>query len=233
VSLGRARRYSWLWFDADGTLFDFESAEATALERALVAVGASFESRHLAAYRQINGELWQALERHEISPAVLPLRRFERLAEALALACRPAELSAAYIDQLAQRGELIDGAHEMVAALAGSHRIALVTNGLRTVQYRRLASSSIQPFISAVIVSEEVGAAKPKGEFFAAAFARTGDPPKGDVLVIGDSLSSDIQGGADYGLDTCWFNPAGLDRPPGLAITYEIARLGELRDLIG
>lgn len=226
------RHYPWLWFDADGTLFDFESAEAMALERALLGVGATFESGHLAAYRRINGELWQALERHEITSAVLPVRRFERLAEALALACPPAELSAAYIDQLAQRGELIDGAFDLVAALAGSHRIALVTNGLRAVQYRRLASSRLQPFVSAVIVSEEVGAAKPKGEFFAAAFARTGEPPKGDVLLIGDSLSSDIQGGADYGLDTCWFNPAGLERPPGLAITYEIARLEELRDRI-
>jgi YjjG family noncanonical pyrimidine nucleotidase len=226
------RHYPWLWFDADGTLFDFESAEALALERALLGVGATFESGHLAAYRRINSELWQALERHEISPAVLPVRRFELLAEALALACPPAELSAAYIDHLAQRGELIDGAFDLVAALAASHRIALVTNGLRAVQYRRLANSRLQPFVSAVIVSEEVGAAKPKGEFFAAAFARTGEPPKGDVLLIGDSLSSDIQGGADYGLDTCWFNPAGLERPPSLAITYEITRLEELRDRI-
>jgi len=227
------RHYPWLWFDADGTLFDFESAEAVALERALAVVGASYESGHLAAYRRINGELWQALERHEVTPAVLPVRRFERLAEALALACRPAELSAAYIDQLAQRGELIDGARELVAALAASHRIALVTNGLQAVQYRRLATSGLQPFVAAMIVSEEVGAAKPKGEFFAAAFARTGNPPKSDVLVIGDSLSSDIQGGADYGLDTCWFNPAGSARPPDLAITYEIARLEELTDRIG
>jgi YjjG family noncanonical pyrimidine nucleotidase len=227
------RHYPWLWFDVDGTLFDFESAEAAALERALDAVGAKFESRHLAAYRQINGELWQALERHEITPAVLPLRRFELLAETVALACRPAELSAAYIDQLAQRGELIDGAFELVAALAGSHRIALVTNGLQAVQHRRLARSRLQPFVASLIVSEEVGAAKPKGDFFAAAFARTGNPPKADVLVIGDSLSSDIQGGVDYGLDTCWFNPAGLARPPGLAITYEIARLEELKDRIG
>jgi len=227
------RHYPWLWFDADGTLFDFESAEAAALERALGAVGAGFEAAHLTAYRRINGELWQALERHEITPAILPLRRFEHLAEALGLGCAPAELSAAYIDQLAQRGELIDGALDVVQSLAAGHRLALVTNGLRAVQYRRLASSPIQPYISAVIVSEEVGAAKPNAEFFAAAFARTGDPPRRDVLVIGDSLSSDIRGGAAYGLDTCWYNPFGQPRPEDLAITYEIPRLADLLDRLG
>ena len=80
--------------------------------------------------------------------------------------------------------------------------------------------STIHPFITELIISEEVGAAKPHPAFFDAAFARTGNPPKSDVLIIGDSLTSDMQGGVDYGIDTCWYNPAGEVKPEGFTITY-------------
>jgi YjjG family noncanonical pyrimidine nucleotidase len=227
------KHYPWLWFDADGTLFDFDRAESLALRQAFESLNLAFGDEYLDVYRRINGQLWQALERREITPGALQVRRFELLIEALHLACPPSELSAAYVERLALCVDLIDGAYEVLQALQGTHRIAIVTNGLQAVQRGRLAHSAIRAFISELIISEEVGAAKPKPAFFEAAFARLGHPARSEVLLIGDSLSSDIQGGADYGLDTCWFNPAAEPRPEDLPITYEIRRLRELLELLG
>jgi 2-haloacid dehalogenase len=227
------KHYPWLWFDADGTLFDYNRAEGIALEQTFHSIGIPFDDEYLDVYRRINQGLWQALERREITPAVLPVRRFELLREALQLDYSPIRMSAAYLEHLALRTELIDGAYEVLHALHTTCRIAVVTNGLQDVQRRRLAHSEIRDFISELIISEEVGAAKPEPAFFATAFARLGSPAKSEVLLIGDSLSSDIQGGADYGLDTCWYNPSGEPRPGALPITYEIAHLRDLLELLG
>jgi 2-haloacid dehalogenase len=223
------KHYPWLWFDADGTLFDYDRAEKTALQRAFQSVNTPYESEYLRVYRRINQQLWQALERQEITPAILQVRRFELLQEALQLTGSPTHMSSAYLEQLALCADLIDGAEEVLRALRATCQLAIVTNGLQAVQRSRLARSRIQDYITELVISEEVGAAKPEPAFFAAAFVRAGHPAKSDVLLIGDSLSSDMQGGLDYGLDTCWYNPAGEPRPNGLPVTYEI---GHLRDLL-
>lgn len=227
-----SKHYPWLWFDADGTLFDYNQAESGALESTFQSLQIPFEENHLAVYRRINQQLWQAFERQEIMPDVLQVRRFELLLETLDLQVSPDLLSSTFIERLALQTALIDGALDVLEALRGKSRIAIVTNGLKNVQPSRLALSPIGKFISALIISEEVGAAKPSPLFFEAASASTGNPPKDGVLLIGDSLSSDMRGGVDYGLDTCWFNPDGLAQPDGLAITYEISHLRQLLDIV-
>ena len=222
--------YTWLWFDADGTLFDFAAAEGRALELAFQAAKLDYAEPYLAAYRAINQQLWAALERHELKPAELPVRRFELLLEALALTASAPEISATYLQELALGAQLMEGAEAVLRALAPTHRFALITNGLKAVQRSRLAHSPIRDYFVDVIISEEIGAAKPHAAFFETAMQRLGHPPKREVLVIGDSLAADMQGGADFGLDVCWFNPAGLPRPAAPALTYEIARLPELLD---
>jgi 2-haloacid dehalogenase len=222
------KHYPWLFFDADGTLFDYNRAEATAFRKAFALLQIQFQAGYLDVYQKINSQLWQALERHEITPAVLRVRRFEQLLEALKLTASADDLNLAYVEQLGLCTDLIDGAYEVLQALSKSSRIAIVTNGLEAVQRSRLAHSTIHPFITELIISEEVGAAKPHPGFFDAAFARTGNPAKKDVLIIGDSLTSDMQGGVDYGIDTCWYNPAGASKPDSLSITYEITRLQDV-----
>ena len=222
------KHYPWLFFDADGTLFDYNRAETTAFRKAFDLLKFEFQDSYLEAYQKINRELWKALERHEITPGVLRVRRFELLLEALQLSGSADELNVAYVEQLGLCTDLIDGAYEVLDALHKDSRIAIVTNGLEAVQRSRLLHSTIHPFISELIISEEVGAAKPHPAFFDAACAQTGNPRKSDVLIIGDSLTSDIQGGADYGIDTCWYNPTQEAKPDGLPITYEIRHLNEL-----
>lgn len=226
------RAYPWLWFDADGTLFDWQHAEVTAFGQAFADLGTPCGDGYLETYRRINRDLWAAVERHEIRPGDLKERRFALLAEELALPCTPAELSAAYVARLTERAELIDGALEVLDSLRSRCRLAIVTNGLGVVQHSRIARSALRAHFAGVIVSEDVGAAKPTAAFFNAAFERLGYPPKSDVLLIGDSLSSDIRGGADYGIDTCWYNPVGEPRPDDLAITYEISDLRQLLELV-
>ncbi len=113
------------------------------------------------------------------------------------------------------------------------YRIAILTNGLKVVQRGRLARSVIRHHVSDLIISEEIGAAKPAREFFDAAFTRLGHPSKREVLMIGDGWSSDIQGAVQYGIDACWYNPGRNPRPSTCEITREIASLRELTDWLG
>jgi 2-haloacid dehalogenase len=227
------KHYPWLWFDADGTLFDYDRAERIALEKVFESLDTVFKDEYVEIYRRINKELWLALERHEISPEVLQVRRFELLVEATEVCCSPLHMSMAYVEQLAIRAELIDGAYDVVRALHAKCRVAIVTNGLQEVQYSRLAHSPLKDYVVDLIVSQEVGAAKPKLAFFEAAFTRLDCPAKSDVLIIGDSLTSDMKGGVDYGIDTCWYNPSREPRPVDLPITYEIEHLHGLLDVLG
>jgi 2-haloacid dehalogenase len=226
------KHYPWLWFDADGTLFDYNLAETIALQKSFELFRIPFEERYFDIYRGINNQLWQELERNEIKPDVLRLRRFELLLEALQLSGSPDELSTVYIDQLALCADLMDGAYEVLQALHERSRIAIVTNGLQAVQRSRLELSPIRDFVEELIISEEVGAAKPHPAFFDAASAQSGNPPKSDVLIIGDNLIADIQGGVNYGIDTCWYNPIGEPNPEALPITYEIRHLRDLLEVI-
>jgi 2-haloacid dehalogenase len=228
-----SRRYQWLLFDADGTLFDYGRAEAVALEGAFRQFGVPFGPDSLAAYQRINQQLWRAWELGQITPAVLAVRRFERLFEEIRVSVSPELFSTAYMEHLATCSELNDGAYEVLQALHGTYRLAILTNGLKAVQRPRLARSVIRDYIAALIISEEVGAAKPDRAIFDAAIAHMGHPPRSAVLMIGDSLTADIQGAIQYGLDTCWYNPARQPRPPALEITYEITRLSELIGLLG
>jgi 2-haloacid dehalogenase len=224
--------YSWLLFDADGTLFDYDQAEATALQQAFAEVGTTFEPAHLNAYREINTRVWREFEAGRITAERLRLQRFELLFETLGRSLTPAEFSPVYLRHLARASQLIEGAREIVPALCAKYRLALITNGLRDVQRPRLAGSAIRDCFKEVIISEEIGAAKPDPAIFDAAFERLGRPQRAEVLLVGDSLTSDIAGGRRYGLDTCWFNPTGAARAADATSTYEIRHLSELARLL-
>jgi 2-haloacid dehalogenase len=176
--------------------------------------------------------MWKALEQGQITPAALGVRRFELLFEALSLPPLPASFSPAYLQHLADSAELNEGAEALLQALHPRYHLAILTNGLKAVQRSRLARSTIRDYIEALIISEEVGAAKPDPAIFDAAMAQMGGPPKAAVLMIGDSLSSDIRGAQRYGLDTCWYNPASLPRPAGVEPLFEIQTLGQLQTLL-
>lgn len=228
-----SQRYQWLFFDADGTLFDFEKSQGIALEQVFLHHNLPYDVSHLAAFRRINADLWHALERRQVTPEVLKVRRFERLLTAVGAEHAPESFGEVYLEYLGACPELMDGAVELLRALHGRYQMAILTNGLKAVQRSRLARSAIRHYVSDMIVSEEIGFAKPAAEYFDVAFARAGNPARREVLMIGDSWNSDIQGAAQYGIDACWYNPGRQPRPSNLRITHEIAALEELPPWLG
>lgn len=226
-------RYRWLLFDADGTLFDYDRAEAEALERTLTEVGFELEADTRAIYHRINGALWRELEAGTVDPMTLRYRRFELLFARLGIPLAAAKkASESYLVELAACAELLPEAEDVVRELARSTRMAIVTNGLADVQRPRFERSPIVDLFATLTISDELGIAKPDPRILDIALEALGSPPKEEVLMIGDSLTSDIQGGVNAGVDTCWYAPSG-DRPPASpAPTWVIRSLGELPGIV-
>lgn len=189
----------------------------------------------LAAYREINARHWRRLEQGRTTPQRLRVDRWrELLAEHGALEhVDPVLLAERYLHHLATGSQLVDGAVEVVSRLARSRRVAFISNGLSDVQRPRLEASQLADAAEVVVISDEVGAAKPDPAIFDAAFVRMGDPPREAVVLVGDSLTSDVAGGAAYGLETVWVAPADVPDPDPPRPTHRISHLRELPPLLG
>ncbi len=225
-------KYPWLLFDIDGTLLNFDLAEAKALRSTFSQIGLPFEARYFDIYKNINGRLWELLEEGSVTSKELRILRFSRLLEAIELQQDPDDMADRYLDNLARQTIPMDGAQEVVFALSGHARMVLITNGLKDVQRPRLRRSTFAGFFEDIVISEEVGVAKPHPGIFEEAFRRMQHPAKEEVLIIGDSLSSDIQGGLDFGIDTCWLNVHGRPADPEIPSVYEIRRLTDLLPIL-
>jgi len=149
----------------------------------------------------------------------------------MAISLDPQKFSPLYLKNLARGSDLFDRVYEVLQTLSERYHIALVTNGLPDVQRPRLERSAIHALIEKVFISEEIGVAKPDPAFFDFVFQAIGSPDKNEVLIIGDSLTSDMQGGIHYGIDTCWYNPG--KKTTDLPVTYQIQNLQELIPLLG
>lgn len=225
--------YEWVLFDADGTLFDYDKAEDYAVRATFEQLGIAFTPDYLVVYRRINSKIWEDFEKGLISSERLRTVRFELLFEAVGISADVEVFSKRYLSNLGDATFLIDGAEEVVRTLSGRVGLALITNGLKEVQRSRLSQSVLARYFSKVVISDEVGVAKPDAGIFDVAFARMNHPMKDDVLIVGDGLTSDIKGGSDYGIDTCWHNPAKKPRSVDVRITYEIRDLTEVIAIVG
>jgi 2-haloacid dehalogenase len=222
--------YSWLLFDADGTLFDFDLAEKLALSSVLVDLGHALDDDAHQSYERINKELWLAFEQGKVTQAEIKTQRFERWLESLNIQADVEKVSHDYLVYLSQQGPLLENVFGIIQALAKKYNMLIITNGLKEVQRPRFNASILKPYIKDIIVSGEVGHAKPEAGIFDAAFEIMDNPTKHEVLMIGDSLSADIQGGINYGLETCWYNPSKASS--SLPITHTIHDLRQLLEIL-
>ncbi len=222
-----------LW-DIDGTLLDFKEAERHAIKKCFKLFGLGECSEEmLARYSRINRSYWDRLERGELTKAEVLVGRFREFFTLEGLAADQAEaVNTEYQQQLGETICFRDQSYELVAKLKGQVKQYAVTNGSYIAQKKKLKLSGLGELFDGVFISDEVGFEKPNPRFFDYIWERIGRYNEREVLIVGDSLTSDMQGGRAAGIRCCWYNPDGLPLPDGVLIEKEIRNLWEIEDLL-
>ena len=208
-----AHRWSCLLLDADNTLFDFDGAEWDAIGMVLRSAGIDDGEENRRLYSEINLSFWKLLEQGKISGEELRVARFRKLVEVLGVDADPEELNRRYSEALVECSRLYPGAAELVKRLGRSASVAVITNGIPVIQRGRMARSGIGHLIDGLFISGELGVSKPDPAYFDAVLAALGVADRSRVLVVGDSLSSDIAGAKNAGLAGCLYDPEGKYSP--------------------
>ena len=226
-------KYDWLLFDLDNTILDFDQAMVFALKKTIAEHHIPEQEDHLTIYNKINKRCWEEMEKGIITQERLRTLRMERFLNHLEMDISPIQFSEAYHFHLANDIYFMPDAKELIEEWSAQFPLALVTNGLKEIQRTRLEKSDLEKHFQHIIISDEIGIAKPHQAFFDHVFEKIDFPKKEKVMIIGDSLSSDIRGGNDYGIATCWLNLQNKAIPEDNAPTFTIGNLGELRSVIG
>lgn len=224
--------FEFLFLDLDDTILDFQKAEHIALSKTLRSFGLEPTERVLKRYNLINKAHWEALERKELTREQVLVGRFQTLFEEMGITVEPVSVARAYEDNLSIGHYFLPGAEEAVEALSKKYKLYLASNGTAKVQAGRLKSANISRFFEEVFVSQELGANKPSLEYFEKCFARIPGFDKSKAIIVGDSLTSDILGGQNAGIATCWVNPHHKEGREDIRVDYEIEALSQLEDLL-
>jgi len=224
-------RYSHVLFDFDLTLFDTRTSIDSAIRTTLVAAGHADDDETVAQFNRINQDLWGAVEGGKLLPDALHPERFRKLVAELDSDADPEAMADDFAAGLVRHGDLYRGVRRCLHVLAASVPVALVTNGLASIQRGRLDRLGIAAVFAAVAISDELGVAKPDPEIFDTVLGQLGDPDRSRVLMVGDSLPSDIAGGREAGLATCWL-AASDAADPAPAPTHRIADLTEVVGIV-
>ncbi|MBD1373243.1 noncanonical pyrimidine nucleotidase, YjjG family [Hazenella sp. IB182357] len=225
-------KYQTLFFDVDDTLLNFAAAERDALRLLFANYQLPFTSEHETHYKTINQKLWQSYENGQMSREQVLNTRFSLLLETYGQQEDGRMMETKYRHFLEKGHELMEGAFELISNLHHHHDLYIVTNGVSTTQYKRLRSAKLDHFFKDIFVSEDTGYQKPMKAFFDYVFARIPHFSDKKGLIIGDSLTADIKGGQQAGLDTCWFNPSRKHNETTIHPTYEIHHLEELYPIL-
>lgn len=226
------KNYKYLLFDVDGTLLDFDKAEQYALKYTFKNYDLPLTNEINQRYEEINKQLWKDFENGLIDKKTVVYTRFVHLFKEFNIDKDGIAFEDDYQKALGQGYFVLPHAHEILDKLSKKYPLYVVTNGVSQTQYSRLKGTHIDEYFQDIFVSEDIGYQKPSKEYFNYCFQKINDIDLSQTLIIGDSLSSDIQGGINAGIDTCWFNPKYIDKPLEMNITYEIHDLRELLHLI-
>ena len=221
-----------LFLDLDDTILDFHKAERLAVAKTFRAFGLEPTDAVLTRYHEINKQHWQRLETGGITREQVLTGRFQVLFNELGHAVDPESVARSYELNLGIGHYYLPGAREALEALRGKYRLFLASNGTASVQHSRLESAGLYPVFDRVFVSQELGFNKPAREFFDACAAQIPGYAPEKAMMVGDSLSSDIRGGKNAGIRTCWVNPDHKSAPEGLTPDYEIEALSQLPELL-
>lgn len=218
--------------DADETIFDFGKCEYEALREALEYHGLGFSNEICESFSSINAKLWKEFEKSHITRSELRVQRFRELIAKCFEGFDNTEILAdTYVDRLSEQAVLIDGAADALEKLSQSFDIYIITNGLKKVQRGRFAKTDITEFIKKLYISDEIGMNKPDKKFFDYVLDDIPEKDRSKILVVGDSLSSDMQGGRNAGLDTCVYDPKNKISMPNKLCDYHITELVQILDI--
>ena len=224
--------FEFLFLDLDDTILDFQKAEHVALSKTLRGFGLEPTETVLKRYNLINKAHWEALERKELTREQVLLGRFQVLFEEMGISAEPVKVARAYEHNLSIGHWFLPGAEEAVARLSRKYKLYLTSNGTASVQKGRMTSANLYRFFENVFVSQEIGVNKPAVEYFEKCFAQIPGFDKTKAIIVGDSLTSDILGGQNAGIATCWVNPHHKQGRPDIRVDYEIEALSQLEALL-
>ena len=222
----------FLLLDLDDTILDFHKAERIAIAKTIRQFGVEPTEEVLARYHVINKWHWEQLELGKLTRSEVLENRFGVLFAELGVQADKTACARAYEKNLSIGHYFLPGAEEAVDSLSKQYRLFLVSNGTASVQKGRMTSANLYRFFEKVFVSQEIGHNKPSKAYFDACFAQIPDFDPEKAIIVGDSLSSDIKGGINAGIRTCWVNPDKLPGRPDIRPDYEIAGIYQLEELL-
>lgn len=222
------KNYQWILFDADETLFHFDAFSG--LKRMFSSLGVQFTQRDFQEYQTINIPLWVSYQNGTITAQQLQHRRFHNWAHRLR--CSTQDLNNAFLTAMMEICRPLDGAINLLNTLKGKTKLGIITNGFTELQQARLERMGLNDHFDFVVVSEQVGVAKPHPAIFEHALSLMENPFRENVLMVGDNPDSDILGGINSGLDTCWLNVDSKPAPEGIVPKYQVSSLKELENLL-
>ncbi len=218
--------------DLDNTILNFDKAEEAALSKTLIHYEIEPDPEILRRYNLINIAQWERWERNEISRHEVLTGRFQILFDELGVQRDCEEAQEMYEELLSYGHWFMPGAEELLEKLDGRYRMFICSNGTARVQAGRMKSAAIEHYFEKIFVSEKMKTNKPSPDYFRACFNEISDIDLKRTIMIGDSLTSDIRGGVNAGIMTCWFNPKGKENTFDFAPTYEVRALSEIPELL-
>ena len=218
--------------DLDNTILDFNAAERVALTRALTDQGIPADEAMLRRYHEINIQHWEMLEDGLLTREEVLVKRFEALFRERGVEADAFRMQEMYESNLSRGHWFVPGAPELLEALYGFYRLFICSNGVGFVQDGRIASAGLAPYFEDIFISERIGGNKPERAFFETCFARIPAFRRERALMLGDSLTSDIRGGINAGIRTCWYNPQGKENPGPIRPDWEIRTLEQFPVLL-
>lgn len=225
--------YKFLLFDLDHTLLDFDAAEDVALDFLLAEEGVEDIQTYKDYYVPMNKALWKDLEQKKITKAKLINTRFAKLFAHFGIEKDGSYLAECYQFFLSKQGQTYLGVEDLLKNLIKQgYELYAATNGITYIQTGRLEQSGIKPYFKEIFISEQLHTQKPDAEFYEKIGARIRNFDKNHALMIGDSLSADIQGGNNAGIDTIWYNPHHLENKTQAQPTYEVDSYQALLEIL-
>jgi len=221
-----------IFLDLDDTILDFQKAEAIALSKTLTILGLTPTNEIISRYSQINLEQWRLLEEEKCTREQVLINRFKILFLEFGINCSGLEAKEQYEQLLGVGHYFIPNALDILETLHTQYNLYLASNGTSAVQASRIKSAGIEKFFKEIFISEHIGYNKPNLAFFEHCFDNIADFAKDETIIIGDSLTSDIKGGNNAEIYTCWFNPNRTINNTNIFPDYEIIELNDISTVI-